>query len=93
MQVRCLRYLIELFIGVVDLWEIHLDQASQGLFLVRLLLQHDPAAFLEKMDDPDDLWGLKAVIQGSSSLLTVYLGEALLHACQECTGEGSISSS
>ncbi|KAK9831803.1 hypothetical protein WJX74_009809 [Apatococcus lobatus] len=61
------------------------DEAPQGLFLMRLLLRHDPAAFLSKMDDPEDMKGLKAVIDGSSSLLTVYLGSANWAAYKERT--------
>lgn len=51
------------------------DEAPQALFLMRLLLRHKPAAIAAHMDDAD-MAGLRAVIESSPCLLTVYLGES-----------------
>lgn len=54
------------------------DEAPQALYLMRLLMRHDPAALLATLDDPTDMIGLQAIIQHSPSLLTVYLGKKVI---------------
>ncbi|KAK9831665.1 hypothetical protein WJX74_005003 [Apatococcus lobatus] len=53
---------------------VDVEEAPQALFLMCLLLRHDPAALIAKLDDHKDIFALKGVIKNSPSLLTVYLG-------------------
>ena len=62
--------------GEYDQLDADPDEAPQALFLMRLLLRHDPAALIAQMDDPTDMLGLRAVIEWCPSQLTVYLGES-----------------
>ncbi|KAK9862352.1 hypothetical protein WJX84_010683, partial [Apatococcus fuscideae] len=71
------------YLADIDEEDLNAEEPPQLLYLMRLLLRHDAAAVVEHMDLPKDLDGLKAIISGSASLLTVYLGLNVAHLIDE----------